>query len=143
VWLFLSSPIGRKIGLTVGAIVVLGLALRWYGNRQYNKGQDAGKVVAAETIAKAATDARDTALLELREQRDQIQKDTVSILVARKQFERDRQGADASMRDRLAAIVNATQEGHVRVLETADADLVSLIRALNRELEPVSVIPDR
>jgi hypothetical protein len=119
------------------------MGLRWYGNRQYTKGQDAEKVKVAEQIQKAANDARDAARLELQQERESIAKETAANLATRRQFERDRQSADASMRDRLSAIVSATQEGHARVLETSDADLVSLIRDLNRELEPVPVVPDR
>lgn len=137
-WLFLMSPLGRRIGLAAGAVVLLGLALRWYGNRQYAQGRQEEKTVAVESIAKAATEARDAARLELQQERDQVAQESAKNAAARSQFERDRKGADATMRARLSAIVTATQEGKTRVLETSDSGLADLIRDLNRELEPVA-----
>lgn len=138
---FFLTPVGRRVAIGAGILVLVLFALRLYGNRQYSKGREDEKVTASQAIAKAANDARTAARSEIQKEREALNVEAAALAQSRAQFERDRKQVDVQLRDRLNAIATASRNDNARINQTSDDALDSLLRSLIGELRGKPATP--
>jgi hypothetical protein len=120
--------------ITIGALIVIAfiVALRIYGNRQYDAGKIEGTKLSAKDLESAANNGRDAARAELQSARDAIDVSNRSLQQARSTLSAQRSSIDSSLHDQLDAIGQKLSEGNQHVSTTSDSDLPDLVRELNQ-----------
>ncbi len=131
-WAFLLSPLGRKIALGVVILVAGGALLRWYGNRQYEEGQDSAKVKMADELKKAADTARDKVLSETKAERESLVEQQRALQARVADLIRNETRLQATLEGRLSSIDARLRRETIEVSTIPVSDLPDGIRAANR-----------
>jgi len=121
------SLLTLKWKIIIGAVAIAGifLLIRWYGNRQWAKGETQGRQFMAMEMEKAKQ--KEWAAKEA-----DIATQKASLTAAATQLERDRLTINRSLNDRLRAIQDAARATTGVVVP--DSDLNSAIRAISGQL---------
>lgn len=131
---FLMTPLGRRIAIG-GGILILSLgALRLWGNRQYAIGREDEKASSSKMLAEMATKARDDARNELMAEREALAADRTALDQSRAQFLADRRQVDTQLQARLNTIATAARQGTNVVSQTPDDGINNLVRTLLADL---------
>ena len=116
------------------ATISLFFAVRWWGNHQWAKGEQKGRLSVAADIEKAKLEewkARENTILaeekELASERQQAARTT-------EQLNRDREALRRSLADSMRVISDERMEGYVFAAATPDDRVWTDIRAISREL---------
>jgi hypothetical protein len=102
-WLF-QNPLGRKIGIVVACLIVFGLAVRWYGNKQYYAGHDEGIKSEAARLEVAKKAEWQVAMDQVKAMADQLDAQKKSVETQRVALE----NTYRMMLDSVKSIVTAS-----------------------------------
>ena len=130
-----ALPTGWKIGSAAAVAIALFVAVQWYGNKQWSKGEAQGRQFVADQLVKEKEKdwaererkIEDTKTL-IEEQTEMLKQITAQVAAAR-----------AQLKDQYAAITareTAQRDADERIIASVpDSDLRAAIRAISAELD--------
>lgn len=129
-----ARPAARKFILYGGAILVISLLLRWYGNTQYYRGEQQGRVSMSRELErqKNAEWAERERVLAAAEETIAAEKYAVDAAIDR--MNRDRADLSRTLRDGLAQIQRERMKDYESAAAVTDDQLWDAIRAISGEL---------
>lgn len=131
---FVTSPLGLKILMYVGIAAGALLMLRWYGNRQWYKGELKGRETATQVIEKQKKAEWKAKEAMLSEAVNQVESEKQAVEEARRLMSVDRSNLSRTLKDALAKIQAEKGKQYEEVISVPDAELWDAIRALSGEL---------
>jgi hypothetical protein len=130
----LSNPLARKVVFYCVAIAAICLSLRWYGNRQWQKGEIRGRQTMAREIERQKRAEWEARERDLEAAAAGIAADKRSLAAATGQIARDRAGLSRSLNDALAQIRAERMRHYADAAATPDDRVWDDIRTISREL---------
>ena len=124
---FLATAWARKLLLYGVVITAILLCLRWWGNSQWRKGQEAGRLFGIEEIRK-------TKQAEWKAKEESIAQAAAATAADRKRLDTERAALQKAFSDQLSIIRRERQSIGTAVNAVPDSERNSAIRAVLGQL---------
>lgn len=128
------NPLVRNIALGIAGSLAIFWCIRWYGNAQWQKGEQAGRISATteleeqyrERWSRTAKDIASSAVITAQD-RAKVEAQALSLAASRKSLQ-------ASLDASLSTIHKANEAANAKVLTVPDSAIDESIRILSAEL---------
>jgi len=131
-----ANPLFRKIAIIVVCVASVGLAIRWYGNRQYAVGKQAGIVEESKRLLEAKQQEWQAKEVEIQTRIEALAKAEKSRAAVDAELRRMRASMDESLAKIQAANQAQTGAAH-EIISSIPGDLLDdSIRRKSTELGP-------
>lgn len=129
-----ANPLARKLALWAAIALAAGLALRWYGNRQWARGEAQGRQTMAREMEKTKRAEWEARERELATAAADLDVEKRSLTAATEQIARDRANLSRSLNDALERIRAERMHNYADAAAVPDDRVWDDIRAISREL---------
>jgi uncharacterized protein HemX len=129
-----ANPLARKLALWAALALAAGLALRWYGNRQWAQGEAHGRQTMAREIERQKRAEWEARERELAAAAADLDAEKRSLTAATEQISRDRANITRSLNDALERIRAERMDNYADAAAVPDDRVWDDIRAISREL---------
>lgn len=132
--MLLANPMVRKAAIYVGVGLVILYALRLWGNAQWKKGEERGRVNAVDYLEKQKIIEWKVKEEQLELRKAKVETDKAQLLNERKTLDSDREAMQKSLSDGLARFNRQRVKNNETANKIKRSELVPAIRTLSGEL---------
>lgn len=129
-----SNPLVRKIAVYGLIAVGVVLVFRWYGTRQWYKGEARGRLYMADQIEKQKQEEWAAKETEIAKQAVAVQDERIAVEEERQRVNRDRANLSRTLRDSLQELQIERSRAYADAANVPDDRVWADIRAISRQL---------
>jgi hypothetical protein len=129
-----ANPLARKITIYAAITAAIFLSLRWYGNRQWAKGEAQGRQYMAREIERQKKEEWAAKEKEIAAAAGNIATEKRVVDAAAEQLIRDRSNLSRSLNDAMVRIQAERIKDYANAASVPDSRVWDDLRAISREL---------